>query len=130
MMNSDGGTTWNYEYFGDGVWTWEKEYDPCPAGWRVPHDSDYMNLYYTSSFWGELNGVPGRFFGTDQKLFFPAAGFRGHYGVLTRVGTYGNYWGCRRSGTYSAIGLYFFDSFVGIDNNMGEFGLSVRCVAE
>jgi len=130
MINSNGGTTWDGSI--PPIYNPSLEAnDPCPPGWRVPYGHEQQLLINSGSFWGELNGVPGRFFGSgEQKVFFPAAGYRYCIdGRLHNVGNYGSYWGNQGAGDIAAL-LYFFDLHTDIDYNLRSFGNSVRCVAE
>ena len=133
LVNSNGGTTWD-----DSTPTgnsWEPENDPCPNGWRLPTHAEQESLINSGSFWGELDGVSGRYYGyygssSDQRVFFPAAGFRDLYdGNLFNVGIYGYYW----SGTTTNAGAHYFQ-FSSIGNTMyshdRRMGFSVRCVLE
>ena len=113
------------------------EYDPCPAGWRVPTYAELNELYRNRSSWTEndlgQNGywfsVPSSYSSEVAQVFFPAAGFR-HYGngdALDR-GYSGDYWSSRPNGSY-AYRLSFFDGSA----HMNDFGsraggYSVRCV--
>ena len=106
--------------------------DPCPAGWRVPTQAEQALLIGANSYWGELNGVSGRYVlgGGDQTLFLPAAGYR--YctnGSLSYVGTYGDYWSST-PGSTDAYSLGFGGAHFDTYNSGRAFGRSIRCVAE
>ena len=83
----------------------------------------------SGSFWGQLNGIFGRFFGNgDQRVFFAAAGYRmggngGNAGVLYDVGNIGRYWS-----STPRVSLYFSSENANTTNY--DCGLSVRCVKE
>ena len=111
-----------------GATSKKTQYDPCPAGWRVPTSDEMKSLssrFSTSANPGaseknkvELESEKGYYFYgvvTDEasavnKVFFPAAGCllinglyeTGEYydGELTR-GYRGNYWTSTINGTYS-----------------------------
>ena len=131
LVNSDGGTTWNSTN-AQGT-TWEPVNDPCPTGWRVPTHEELESLAAADNYWGKLNGVSGRFFGSDENpLFLPAAGFRFNaFGAaLTNVGTNGLYWSSTPNGTTSAYYLGFKSNnedpyFAGIRAD----AFCIRCVA-
>jgi len=130
MINHEGGTTWDSSLSEGG--NWETAKNPCPTGWRVPTLAEQQSLLNYSSFWGELNGVSGRFFGNgDQRVFFPAAGYRSNSeGTLYGVGDEGYYWSAT---SYSNCAHYmeFFNGYAGIYYYFyRSYGLSVRCVSE
>jgi uncharacterized protein (TIGR02145 family) len=130
MVNSEGGTTWDSSLpEGD---TWEKSKDPCPSGWRVPSFEEQQSLLNSGSFWGELNGVSGRFFfACTQRVFFPAAGCRYFSdGMLYSVGGNGYFWSGTPNGSGDAYGLDF-GSGNAVTGSYGRgVGFSVRCVSE
>ena len=112
-----------------GATSKKTQYDPCPAGWRVPTSDEMKSLSSRFSTSGPYPGASEKnkenfdsekgyyFYGvvTDEasavnKVFFPAAGgllINGLYetgeyydGELTR-GYRGNYWTSTINGTYS-----------------------------
>ena len=128
MINSDGITKWDDSYpSGD---TWEQENDPCPCGWRVPTMEELIRLEKSNSYWDELNGVGGRFFGEkDNILFLPAGGGRNlTTGLINLVGEYGFYWGSSEKNN-TASRLVFTSALVGTNYSRKPFGYTVRCVA-
>ena len=129
MINSNGGTNWDSSN-ATGT-TWEKANDPCPTGWRVPTLSELRSLADSDSYWGELNGVSGRFLGSEaQTLFLPAAGLRNSdSGTLYHVGTRGFYWSSNAN-TTAANYLSFTSASTSQGNDVRRYGFSVRCVAE
>jgi len=131
MVNSNGGTTWD-ESYPEGA-TWEKQNDPCPAGWRVPTVSELESLKDTESLWTTVNNVIGRIFGSDDKtLFLPAAGHRciSLHGNLHYVDTTGYYWSSSINNDYQAYNLGLSNTFVSVGNSNRTAGFSVRCVKE
>jgi uncharacterized protein (TIGR02145 family) len=130
MVNSNGGTTWDYST-PDGT-EWEPANDPCPSGWRVPTYDEQVSLLNSGSSWTTQNGVTGRVFGSGSNtLFLPAAGYRDRYdGTLYSPGTLGLY---RSSTQYDSSNAYYLG--FGSDNadwrsNARRYGFSVRCVQE
>jgi len=106
--------------------------DPCPAGWRVPTQTELQSLIDSGSEWDDLNGISGRYFGDGtNKLFLPAAGNRGHNtGEVLYSGEGGGYWSCTVGGV-SARYLYFYGGNVGVSYGyIRAVGFSVRCVSE
>ena len=112
------------------------EYDPCPAGWRVPTYAELNGLIQNYSFWTSEAGQDGRWFSGSNphseavpQVFFPAAGYRYSGGGALNRGYYGNYWSSRPS--YSiAYDLNFSSSYVLMITNGRAYGHSVRCVQE
>jgi len=129
LSNHEGGTEWDGSLpEGDN---WEETSDPCPIGWRVPTHEERRKLADSGSFWGELNGVYGRFFGNgEQKVFFPAAGGRNREGSRFKVGTDGYYWSSMANDSERAYNMHFFDDEVHTGSSPRDYGTSVRCVAE
>ena len=114
-------------------------YDPCPAGWRVPDGGD-------SGVWSKAKGSSSEYkrdydsndrgmnfsgdFGTDQTIWYPAAGYRYNTdGSLSLVVNYGYYWSATPYGNY-ASSLYFFDSgdVYPSNDDYRAYGYSVRCL--
>jgi len=130
LENNTGGTVWNSSIpTGD---TWTPENNVCPTGWRLPTQSELQSLLNSGSFWGALNGVDGRFFGSgEERVFFPATGYRAHRdGTLSYAGSEGDYWSSTDIGAENAYTLSFDSNYVGMNYNFRSFGFSVRCVAE
>lgn len=125
------------------------EYDPCPAGWRVPLRSELEGLCTNYSCWtSNESGMMGYWFsgsnpyGSDiLQLFLPAAG--------TRSGTVKNAEGKNRDvegyyyssryyrnssdgvGFLGAYYLYFDSAAVSVhENRARSSAYSVRCVQE
>ena len=132
MVNSNGGTVWNSSVPTGN--SWETANNPCPTGWRLPTMAEQQSLVNSDSFWGKLDGVSGRFFGTgEQKVFFPAAGYRsGYYGDLSYVNYYGYYWSGEPHSEYNdqAFSIYFQNNYTYADYRTRTYGCSVRCVLE
>jgi len=133
LVNHAGGTTWDCSIpTGD---SWEKANDPCPPGWRVPTHQEQKSLCYSGNFYGELNGVSGRYFGSgEQTVFFPAAGCRNSDGSLNlSIFNDGIYWS-GSPGYHPITNAYFMDfnsgSAVPLFDISRASGLSVRCVSE
>ena len=110
--------------------------DPCPAGWRVPTSGELESLAASDSYEGKLNGIDGRFFGSNENtIFFPAAGYRSSSnGLFYNVGGWGVYWSCTPNSTYTNY-LFFNSSYVNVGyftiTNYGRAsGSCVRCVSD
>ena len=117
---------------------WEKDNDPCPAGWRLPSRGEIhklLNPDKVSDEWTTVNGINGRKF-TDKKtcnsIFLPATGIRGRtIGVLLDAGLNGFYW-CSASGS-STEEAYYLNFSSGYAHQYGHdrrYGSAIRCVAD
>lgn len=118
-----------------------KDYDPCPEGWRVPTFKELEELIENHSTWTVLeNGHRGYWFSglstydSDvPQIFLPAAGSRFYYaGDAFERGEVGYYWS---SSSYSEYGnyLYFLGNVIEMDYDFlhsRASGYSVRCVQE
>ena len=116
--------------------------NPCPAGWRVPTETELSSLtagtvtgvwttnYLSSSISGFLftdnTGGPSN----GNSIFLPAAGYRGlNTGEVLYSGERGYYWSSTVSGI-NARALGFRDGDVYVGSYYRAFGFSVRCVSE
>ena len=132
-LSPQSGNLWNAGSESDPVKT---EYDPCPAGWRVPTDEELDNLIDNYSSWtiGEKDQV-GRWFSglssyssNSPRIFLPAAGY--HYdtnGDARSRGSSGYYWSSRPNSHIS--------NYTSLDSGKAQMsstdrakGSSVRCV--
>lgn len=116
--------------------TWNTVNDPCrqvaPAGkWRMPTQAEMEALVNTTNSWGQLNGVNGRFFGTEGQLFLPATGYRYKEQSLREINVSGLYWTNTPIGSSgSAVCMGINSSVAHIDTRGHRaMGMSVRCVA-
>ncbi|HBZ26521.1 MAG TPA: hypothetical protein DEO54_09865 [Rikenellaceae bacterium] len=121
------------------VWSMKDEYNPCPAGWRVPTNPEMKDLLGTGSVWvkansGGVDNLPGRWVGPDSdkkrenSVFFPAAGYRDYKsGSQKSRSTYGAYWSDDIMKS-SARGFDFTSGFISIGDGLRGYGFSIRCV--
>jgi uncharacterized protein (TIGR02145 family) len=146
LISSNGNNIWDDSPYEDGTsYTWDKDNDPCPVGWRVPTISELHSLIETAREWTTINGINGWIFGTeDNTIFLPAAkGREGENGSLLNehlwytVNTFGMYWSnyseFKMSWGVMAEHISFIsDCFTlgGGDGLYRSYGCSVRCVAE
>ena len=125
-------TLWNS---GTGDNPVKTEYDPCPAGWRVPSYTELNNLSSNYSSLTTNGDQTGRWFSGSStysesglRIFFPAAGDRhGGGGYVNNRGNYGNYWSSLPNG-YFAFRLYFYGRTIRMSSIDRAYGFSVRCV--
>jgi uncharacterized protein (TIGR02145 family) len=130
---------WNTAIAANGSWsdTYKTGDDPCPAGYRVPTQTQWQavhshNTQTALGTWylgGYTNYSAGMMFGSE--LMLPAAGLRNtNNGALNDRGDYGYYWSSTEGGSSSAWLLYFYSSNAGTYYSSRTNGRSVRCVAE
>ena len=124
-------TLWNS---GTGDNPVKTEYDPCPAGWRVPSYAELNNLSSNYSSLTTNGDQTGRWFSGSStysesglRIFFPAAGDRHGGGYVNNRGNYGNYWSSLPNG-YFAFRLYFYGRTIRVSSIDRAYGFSVRCV--
>jgi uncharacterized protein (TIGR02145 family) len=111
--------------------------DPCPAGYRVPSNSEWDGVIANNiqssvgTDWtnSATNYSTGRKFGS--KLFLPTAGDRYNVnGTLFGRGYHGYYWSSTVNGSLDAWLLYFDSGHAGTYSISRVYGQSVRCIAE
>ena len=136
MIDSNGGTTWNFTI--PEASFWGKDKDPSPNGWRVPTYEELESLFDTNRVsyeWTTENGINGGRF-TDitsgNSIFLPAAGHRfTNDGSLVETGSWGIYWsGTTRCGCVNARFLRLGSNGVGWSTMSRRSALSIRSVAE
>ena len=105
------------------------------GSWRMPTDGEWTELRnYCLWEWTTYEGHNGYMvygIGAGNKIFLPAAGYRGGTN-LGSVGSYGYYWSSSLNSGYSdyAWSVYFSSSSVGRYNDYRCDGQSVRPVSE
>ncbi|NDV47634.1 hypothetical protein D0T49_11305 [Paludibacter sp. 221] len=150
ILASDYPHNWTSATTADLNWRNQKNatYDPCPAGWRVPTQSEWGDIFRGGSAPGAsstavantwtwhaaANGTAGYEIKPDGEtttLFLPAAGLRSYSsGELYYVGTGGRYWSGSLSSIYSFLLNFSNGTVYPATNNGRAYGLSVRCIAE
>ena len=134
---------WNTTAAANGAWTDGSKMtnDPCPDGFRVPTNAQWLGVLNTAlntitrtGSWSnsETNFTSAISFGTStmETLTLPAAGFRLFSdGTLYNRGSYGNYWSSTVDAS-TARYLTFGSSGASTSNVGRAIGFSVRCVSE
>ncbi len=117
-------------------WSTSSDYNPCPAGWRVPTDTELTALKDAGSTWVAtgVDNYAGRWFGgnhaTDHvgSLFLSASGSRNNStGIVESNGVSGRYWSSVVSGT-DVNRLHFNNVGANMVTNPRAWGFTVRCV--
>jgi len=131
MINSNGETIWDNSL----PWGTSWSYNPSPAGFRVPSNSEFQTLLNkdkVTCIGTTRNGIYGRLFTdktTGNAIFLPVTGYRGNSGTLYDVGIEGYYWSSTDLSNTS-----YGDAYALRGTNMfycyETYGLSVRPVAE
>ena len=117
------------------------DYDPCPAGWRVPTYAELDELANNYSVQTtNSEGKCGRWYSGSNSysesipsVFLPAAGFHRNDDKYFSRGGQGYYWSSSpyNTGAYTwAYYLEFGSMLPHMDNGSRSYGLSVRCVQE
>ncbi len=109
--------------------------DPCPAGWRIPTNTEITTLLDPTNVSKAWDGTKKGYTFTDianpaNSVFFPAAGFRRFdNGTVLYAGGRGYYW---RNAPYGIFARYLYFSEVGAGRRYDyrAYGQSLRCVAE
>jgi len=107
----------------DTLWQGESGNNPCPAGFRVPTETEWDT---ERASWSSENSAGA--FASPLKLV--VAGFRDRSsGMVDRAGSGGHYWSSTVSGN-AAHSLYFFSNSAGTGNSYRAHGFSVRCIKD
>lgn len=119
-------------------WSSSAEYNPCPAGWRVPTIAELESLYSAGSTWvtSGPDSQAGRWVGgnhaTDHvgSIFFPAPGGRSYSDGATQGAGSGRYWSSTASSS-DASRMHFNSTLTPYTvsaSSYRSYGFSVRCV--
>ena len=115
------------------------EYDPCPAGWRVPTSRELEVLSGRYWHWTTEKGQNGQLFSctspyveNSPRVFLPAAGFLTYdAGSAEYRGSNGYYWSSEAGEVDNAGGLSFNERGVfQLSYSNRAYGKAVRCVKE
>ena len=97
--------------------------DVCPAGWRVPIETELNNERLSWS----SNDYHGAY---ASPLKFVAGGSRNEDGSLRNVGSSGRYWSSSVSGSYTRALDFDNSSLAGMSSDYRVYGRSVRCIRD
>ena len=115
------------------------QYDPCPAGWRVPTSKELEVLSGRYWQWATEMGQNGYWFRYESpqtentpQIFLPAAGYLSFdAGSAEYRGCNGYYWSSEADDIDNACGLSFNkNSVFHLSFSNRAYGKSVRCVKE
>ncbi|MDR3118202.1 MAG: fimbrillin family protein [Mediterranea sp.] len=138
---SSSGNDWHYNLRKNDLWGHAIDggqktiYDPCPAGWRVPVNSDMSEK---KSPWYGFKYSNGGYFSKGYNwgthALYPATGYRGYNdGSLYTVGGRGQNWSASpyKSNNSNAMILSFYTGDVSVYyGSERAYGHMVRCVKE
>ncbi|MDR1883182.1 MAG: FimB/Mfa2 family fimbrial subunit [Prevotella sp.] len=108
------------------LWSGENSRGPCPAGWRVPTETELLVL---KNKIGSVSSNRVSVTGVGGTLYLPAAGRRDNTGEWGYQGANGRYWSSSVDGT-SARSLYFASGSPTMNSYNRAYGISVRCIQE
>ena len=117
-------------------------YDPCPAGWLLPTQTDFSSIISanalsvlnpvdaTANTWTwTTGGFQVQPDGSTTTLFLPAAGSRYNGGGFNWIGSGGYYWTSTSNATYNFMLLFGTTALTPGSITPRSNGRSVRCVA-
>jgi uncharacterized protein (TIGR02145 family) len=128
---------WGSRYYQNDSQDWDKNADPCPAGWRLPTQTEWNNVIsnnvrtpigaWTSAYFDYTNFSAALKFG--NALLLPGAGDRrSGNGKLYSRAAHGYYWSSNTCSS-NAYTLYIYSGSEDTRCMERSNGYSVRCVA-
>lgn len=108
-----------------------KEFDPCPEGWRIPTAYEFRQLSDNSSKeWRESEGIKGLMIKDEESLFLPAGGrINISDGLCYDRNVEGYYWSITTAEAGSSSYLYFHKENCSVNNLGSRAGAClVRCI--
>jgi len=125
--------------------------DPCPAGWRIPTQREWVSIYRDGAASGTpaqanvntwtwqnvTGGTQGMLIAPSSSgeppLFLPSTGYRWYNSGIIFMGTDGiaQYWSSHVSSDNRAYNMRFYNESVNTNYlSSRAYGNAVRCVAE
>lgn len=112
--------------------------DPCPAGFKVPSQSQWSGLFKGNSTASAPNNATlntwewtGNGFKVGQSLYLPAAGYRfGAIGGVSGEGISGQYWSSTTTDIFSYAFSFTYILVTPAENQLRAAGSSIRCISE
>jgi hypothetical protein len=119
------GTDFNWTNYGSEDTLWQSGLnDPCPAGYRIPTETELDNERLE---WSGPNYATDAY---NSALKLPLAGLRNYSnGAIYSVGSNGRYWSSTVNST-NARYLSFSSVAAGMSNGNRAYGNSVRCIKD
>ncbi len=142
----DNPSEYRYEIATEGEASDKSLFDPCPAGWKIPH-TDCWTIFEPAraveKSWADVAGgiqIDGIniYIGNSTKdgaptAYYPLAGYRNLKGVPEAVDRYGAYWSSTASGNTERSTIMNISANAHTINRGADgrgFGGPVRCVEE
>ena len=110
--------TWKAATAGSTKSSGTADYDICPKGWRIPTQSESINLVNAYPTSAALTAAP--FLGVYNGLYSSSQ--------FSDGGTAGRYWSSTARDSTSAYRLSFASSSAGVNYDYKGFGYAIRCV--
>lgn len=134
-LDSPNDNLWNS---GSESYPVKTEYDPCPAGWRVPTYNELSALCqnYSNRTSNEQGQIGHWFSGSSSysasapQVFFPAAGYRSDISEERERNNWGYYWSSTPYGNDKDAYHLRFNASIYMYYWSRASGYSVRCVQE
>ncbi|MGQ3537059.1 FISUMP domain-containing protein [Ornithobacterium rhinotracheale] len=126
------GSTWSWNYTGQGPWDlWQsgKSNNPCPQGYHVPTKEEWQTLHQAIA--GSTSSVSNNKMWSETSLSLPASGYRSYDASFSTQGSYGDYWSSSQNDSKNAWNVNFNSGNSNPSNDRDQAdGFSVRCLKD